>query len=130
LESEEGRGSIFTLIVPRRLDPSMVVQTDERTEVRREREVSGEREVEVISTPDLDINNSIDDRHNLEEMDRVVLIIEDDEKFALILLGFIRERNYKGIIASHGSLGISYARHYRPDAIILDMKLPVMNGDE
>ncbi len=130
LESEEGRGSTFTLILPRRLDPSMVVDTDERIEVRQERKVSREKEVEVISSPDFDLSNSIDDRQNLQERDRIILIIEDDQKFALILLCLVRERNYKGIIASQGSLGISYARHYRPDAIILDMKLPVMNGDE
>jgi CheY-like chemotaxis protein len=34
------------------------------------------------------------------------------------------------VIAYQGNTGLSYARHYRPDAIILDMKLPVMDGSE
>jgi CheY-like chemotaxis protein len=46
------------------------------------------------------------------------------------LLDFVHERNYKGIIAHQGNIGLSYARHYKPDAIILDMKLPVIDGSE
>jgi len=74
--------------------------------------------------------NVSDDRNNIQENDRVILIIEDDETFAHVLLNLIRERKYKGIIVSQGSMGISYARHYKPDAILLDMKLPVLDGQE
>ena len=59
-----------------------------------------------------------------------ILIIEDDEQFARILLDFVREKGYKGILANQGSAGLSLARNYRPDAIILDMKLPVMDGSQ
>jgi CheY-like chemotaxis protein len=64
------------------------------------------------------------------ENDKLVLIIEDDQDLASIILEFSRERGYKGIIAHQGNVGLSLARHYRPDAIILDMKLPVMDGSE
>ena len=60
----------------------------------------------------------------------MVLIIEDDVAFAKALLDFVRERRYKGIVAHQGNTGLSYARHYKPDAIMLDMKLPVMDGTE
>jgi len=60
-----------------------------------------------------------DDRDNIEENDRHILIIEDDTSFAKLLLQFFRERGYKGIIAHQGKLGLSLARCYRPDAIIL-----------
>ncbi len=33
-------------------------------------------------------------------------------------------------MAHQGNTGLSLARYYRPDAIILDMKLPVMDGSE
>lgn len=71
-----------------------------------------------------------DDRNTIAENNRVILIMEDDVVFAKVLLDFVRERQYKGIVAYQGNTGLSYARHYRPDAIILDMKLPVMDGAE
>ena len=36
----------------------------------------------------------------------------------------------KALSATQGNTGLSYARHYKPDAILLDMKLPVMEGSE
>jgi CheY-like chemotaxis protein len=71
-----------------------------------------------------------DDRYNLNPADKIVLIMEDDAEYAKVLRDFIRERNYKAIIAHEGTTGLSYARHYKPDAIILDMKMPVMDGTE
>ena len=71
-----------------------------------------------------------DDRYTIHENDKVILIMEDDTEFSRILLDFVRERNYKGIVALQGNTGLSYARHYKPDAIFLDMKLPVMDGTE
>jgi CheY-like chemotaxis protein len=71
-----------------------------------------------------------DDRYNILIRDKIILIVEDDPDFANTLLAFVKERNYKGIIAYDGNSALSYARHYKPDAIILDMKLPVMDGTE
>jgi CheY-like chemotaxis protein len=50
--------------------------------------------------------------------------------FASTLLEFVRGRGYKGIVAQQGNTGLSLARHYKPDAILLDMNLPVMDGSE
>jgi CheY-like chemotaxis protein len=71
-----------------------------------------------------------DDRYRVQENDKVMLIIEDEEQFARLLLDFVREKGYKGILAHQGTTGLSLARYYRPDAIILDMNLPVMDGAE
>ena len=77
-----------------------------------------------------DFDGISDDRYSINEKDKVVLLMEDDIAFAELLLDFLRDRKYKGIIATQGNTGLSYARHYKPDAIILDMKLPVMDGAE
>jgi CheY-like chemotaxis protein len=69
-----------------------------------------------------------DDREEVEQGDRVVLIVEDDATFASTVLETARERGFKGIVATRGDVGLALAHEYRPDAIVLDMQLPVMDG--
>jgi CheY-like chemotaxis protein/HAMP domain-containing protein len=126
LESQQDEGSCFTLFLPIRLDPSQ--KGRRRNELPRQNETRIEK---VLQAQEPGPGENVeDDRYSLHENDKSVLIMEDDRDFAKILLGFVRERRYKGIIASQGNTGLSYARHYKPDAIILDMKLPVMDGAE
>lgn len=58
----------------------------------------------------------------------VLLIIEDDPHDARILLGLSRDKGFKGIVATKGSVGLSLARQFRPAAISLDIFLPDMPG--
>ncbi len=128
LESEEGKGSNFTLYLPAEFDPSLIVSDSREVAIKEKKSVQRiPAQSEKIFSEKA---GTSDDRHSIEEKDRVVLIIEDDEKFAHVLLDFIRERNYKGIIASQGNTGLSFIRHYNPVAVILDMNLPVMDGNE
>jgi CheY-like chemotaxis protein/HAMP domain-containing protein/putative methionine-R-sulfoxide reductase with GAF domain len=129
LQSEEGKGSVFTLYLPLSFDPSFVVPTNKKIALAGAREKIPEvmKRIEKVAPPESDVQ---DDRYAILENDRVVLIVEDDVEFSKILLDFSRERGYKGIVAQKGNTGLSLARYYRPDAIILDMKLPVMDGAE
>ncbi len=69
-----------------------------------------------------------DDRDAIEAGDRVVLIVEDDADFARTELEIARERGFKGLVALRGDTGLALAREFKPDAIVLDMSLPVMDG--
>jgi CheY-like chemotaxis protein/HAMP domain-containing protein/signal transduction histidine kinase len=69
-----------------------------------------------------------DDRNSIEKGDAVLLIIEDDTHYARILLGLARDRGFKAVVATHGALGLSLARQFRPTAISLDIFLPDMLG--
>src|SRR5205085_7732629 len=69
-----------------------------------------------------------DDRDEVMQGDRVVLIVEDDAAFARTVLDTARERGFKGIVAMRGDVGLALTHEYKPDAIVLDMQLPVMDG--
>jgi CheY-like chemotaxis protein len=69
-----------------------------------------------------------DDRHQLEPGDPSLLIVEDDPKFAAILLDVARERGFRGLVSPTGSDALVLARRFKPDAITLDIKLPDMDG--
>ncbi|PZR36575.1 MAG: histidine kinase [Azospira oryzae] len=128
LESEEGKGSVFTLYLPVTFDPAFIVSETKRVEVKEKVKPSSTSIAKGKPSEDKQAAN--DDRNTIVEKDKVILIIEDDEKFANILLDFIREKGYKGIIATQGNTGLSYARYYQPVAVLLDMNLPVMDGNE
>lgn len=129
LHSEERKGSTFTLVLPRTFDASNVRTENKKVEIV-EKDLKPEK-LHVAPGQFTQENISVfDDRANLRDEDRIILIIEDDENFAKVLLALVRERKYKGIVASQGNTGLSFARHYRPDAILLDLKLPVMDGME
>lgn len=128
LESEEGKGSTFTLYLPLEFNTSIAIPVEKEVsvKVKPERILASNKE----ENPTWQENTSDDDRYAVQENDKVILIVEDDMHFAKILLEFVREKGYKGILAHQGTTGLSLARYYRPDAIILDMKLPVMDGSE
>ncbi len=69
-----------------------------------------------------------DDREHIREGDRVLLIIEDDLKFARIMTQMAREKGFKVLVATRGDSGLSMANEYLPHAITLDIQLPVVDG--
>lgn len=138
VDSEEGVGSTFTLFIPTAFSESNNELLDRMLDVRKSIETpKSARKQITANTADtlskdelLQMDSFADDRYNIYESDRVVLIMEDDPEFAKILYEFVTSRSYKGIVALQGTTGLSFARHYRPDAIILDMKMPGMDGSE
>jgi HAMP domain-containing protein/CheY-like chemotaxis protein len=134
VESEVGKGSTFTLYLPVTFTAPEQVSPDEalveRVVYRRDAEGDGATAPEP---PELDPSVLLpsevrDDRDEISEGDRVVLIIEDDADLAKTELEVARERGFKGIVALRGDAGLALAHEFKPDAIILDMRLPVMDG--
>ena len=69
-----------------------------------------------------------DDRNDIQAGDATVLVIEDDARFAQILLDTARAGGFKGLIALDGETGLQMARKYVPNAITLDLKIPRLDG--
>jgi tubulin-specific chaperone A len=133
LRSEIGKGSSFTLYLPE------VLKIKESHETITEGP-SGDRiaepkpklysqpaayDLKAVSMPEMTIP---DDREDLSSGDKSILIIEDDEQFAEILMELGREKHFKCLIAGSGESGLKLADEYSPNAIILDIILPGMNG--
>ncbi len=71
---------------------------------------------------------SLDDRDTINRGDPVVLIVEDDPRFASILLTMAHEAGFKGVVTGEGAAVVPLAKRFRPDAITLDIGLPDMDG--
>lgn len=59
---------------------------------------------------------------------QTILIIEDDEVFADVLNDYAIEKGFQPILAHSGDTGLEMAFEQLPDAIVLDIMLPVMDG--
>jgi len=154
LVSQVGGGSTFTLYLPlvyssgqndakRRMDGLLRKRSDEDS--RRPQTLppgNGSAlarvgEAALALSPDGSPLSSVfihteqtieDDRTAITPEDRAILIIEDDLNFARILLDITREQGFKGLVATRGDIGLEMARHFKPAAIMLDIRLPILDG--
>jgi CheY-like chemotaxis protein len=69
-----------------------------------------------------------DDRYEILEGDRTLLIIEDDVAFARILYDVARDHDFKALVALRGDIGLALAHEFKPDAITLDIQMPDVDG--
>jgi signal transduction histidine kinase/CheY-like chemotaxis protein/HAMP domain-containing protein len=122
VESKPGRGSTFTLYLPVNFSPAQMAGVPHASGAPLPRAilpcVLSEEPIEAVA----------DDREAVGSEDSVVLIVEDDPRFASILLNLVRESGFKGVVTGEGTAAPSLARRFRPDAIMLDIGLPDMDG--
>jgi HAMP domain-containing protein/CheY-like chemotaxis protein/signal transduction histidine kinase len=83
---------------------------------------------EAFDSASAEYDATLDDRGLIAPGDPSVLIVEDDDRFAQVLLDFAREKNFKGILTHAGDSALSLARDYLPSAILLDIDLPDIDG--
>ena len=127
VESAPAQGSIFTLLVPAKFHEEIPVISDEDWLIEESEEIAA-RDKPLPTLSDEPQTLVADDRHDIQEGDRVLLIMEDDPTFAEILLNTARGQGFKGIVALQGDRGLALAREYKPSAITLDLKMPVIDG--
>jgi CheY-like chemotaxis protein len=73
-------------------------------------------------------NEAGDDRDNIHSGDQVLLLVENDLKFAQLLLEAAREQGFKGLVTAYGAHALTLTRQFRPLAISLDIFLPDIEG--
>ncbi len=59
-----------------------------------------------------------------------ILVIDDDEKICWAFEQFLRDEGYRPIIANNAEEGLRKIRSEAPDVVLLDVRLPGMNGLE
>jgi len=69
-----------------------------------------------------------DDRDRLGAGSRLILIVEDDERFASVLRELAHEQGFQCLIALTAGEGLALADQFVPNAILLDVNLPDHSG--
>lgn len=61
-------------------------------------------------------------------MARKVLIVEDDSNIAELLNLYLKKEGYDTMVAGDGGKALECYQQFRPDLVLLDIMLPVMDG--
>ena len=132
LHSKENEGSTFTLCIPVYGSAGRVAEIDKAPPL----EILASEEDENTEKPKNKYLSTVipdeieDDRNDIIEGDKVILIVEDDINFAKSLLNFTRKKGYKGIVSVRGDYALNFALLYKPVGVLLDIELPIKSGWE
>lgn len=63
-------------------------------------------------------------------MDELVLIVDDDARNAKLARDVLERAGMRTLSAATGSEGVELARRHRPDIVLMDLRLPDIDGAE
>jgi CheY-like chemotaxis protein/signal transduction histidine kinase/HAMP domain-containing protein len=79
----------------------------------------------VVDRP---IEQIVDDRHEIEPGDTILLVVEDDPHYARVIMDLARDKGFKVLVAMRGIDALDLAKQFQPTAVSLDVFLPDMLG--
>ena len=140
VQSQPGAGSTFTLVVPQTYSEALVAEPD-LAQPSRQPEPSSVPMPAPSKAPARHDEQALlnraaavpqerlaDDRDRFPFKERCVLVIEDEPQFARILHDLAHELQYSCLLSQNADDGFDTAVQYKPDAILLDMRLPDHSG--
>ncbi|MBM7062562.1 response regulator [Pseudomonas sp. UL073] len=126
VSSTPGQGSTFTLLLPEHYSPRSgppPLPTSSAPQPPRAAPAPSPEPPAPLTA------HFADDRERLAQANsRCVLVIEDEPRFAQILYDLAHELGYVCLVAHGADEGLELARRHRPDAVLLDMRLPDGSG--
>ncbi len=140
VQSTPGAGSTFTLVVPQNYSEAFVaepvVQEPSRQPEPRQKPAPAASKAPALQDERELLNRAAaapqarlaDDRDKFPFKERCVLVIEDEPQFARILHDLAHELQYSCLLSQNADDGFDTAVQYKPDAILLDMRLPDHSG--
>lgn len=127
LESRVGEGSVFTLFLPRTYDAARVASRE--AAVAASPLAPSPARPNPRPTEPRPLSASVeDDRDNLGGNRRLLLVVEDDGRFAAIVRDLSRELGFQCIVAGTAEEALKLAKRHRPSAVVLDIGLPDQSG--
>lgn len=114
VSSKPNEGSTFTLFIPRNNSFQLPEQLSSP---------QAEEAVIIPFIPEIAVSPA-----KQTDEPQTLLIIEDDVVFADVLNDYALEKGFQPILAHSGDTGLEMAFSHLPDAIVLDIMLPIMDG--
>ncbi len=137
VQSAPGAGSTFTLVLPQSYSEPLAVEPTTAPQPSRASVTMAEAitppparrdEPELPNRGAVSYERLPDDRDKYPFKERCVLVIEDEPQFARILRDLAHELEYSCLLSQNADDGFDTALQYKPDAILLDMRLPDHSG--
>ena len=63
-------------------------------------------------------------------MIKTILIVDDEKEICTVLSDSLSQEGYRVFTAQNGKTALQLARKEKPDLILLDIKMPIMDGIE
>ncbi|RMH50775.1 MAG: response regulator [Zetaproteobacteria bacterium] len=133
VESTPGAGSCFALTLPvAAFDAPAGQREPAAIPPRPEASTTSEAVAPMPTMPLEEIPNPLDDDRARRDADHrpTVLIVEDDADFAGVLQQLVREHGMQTLCALRGDHALALAAALHPDALLLDLNLPDIDGAE
>jgi len=110
VESKQGVGSNFTLILPLKLNPNKTSNFTEDTPIYSRVPQPSEFHASVSGTG------------------KTILLFEDSEPAIIQITDILTEQSYTVQVASNGNEAVEQIKLFHPDAVILDLMMPGVDG--
>ncbi|WP_190303401.1 ATP-binding protein [Pseudanabaena sp. UWO311] len=112
LTSELGVGSCFTILLPcPPLSTSQIAMVTENLPVK---------------TSELELSNTDKDIRQ----DFLILVVDDDDVNSMTVSSYLKAKGYRILLAKDGQEAIALTKAHKPDLILMDIQMPVMDGLE
>jgi len=131
LSSEPGTGSVFTVVLPEicpatplEVAPGSAPAPGPSTPPP----VTPPPRATASPRPSTPLSVVPDDRDHISGSGRLILIVEDDPRYAEILANLAHEQKFQCLVTASAQEALVLAREHLPSAVLLDIALPDASG--